>query len=80
MFLFVSLFTYFAETHLFIPQCPEISHSQRVDCFPDGGASKVRMLISLCIIYLSVYFQEASQLLYFFRLMQLNLFDCEREL
>ncbi|XP_068440776.1 sucrase-isomaltase, intestinal isoform X2 [Clinocottus analis] len=29
-------------TEVFVPQCPDISLAERVDCFPDAGASKLR--------------------------------------
>uniref|UniRef100_A0A8D0AIN6 Maltase n=1 Tax=Sander lucioperca TaxID=283035 RepID=A0A8D0AIN6_SANLU len=29
-------------TEVFVPQCPNISLAERVDCFPDAGASKLR--------------------------------------
>lgn len=37
-----SIFHLLAETTtVFVPQCPAISLAERVDCFPDAGASKV---------------------------------------
>ncbi|KAK1899964.1 Sucrase-isomaltase intestinal [Dissostichus eleginoides] len=29
-------------TEIFVPQCPNIPLAERVDCFPDAGASKLR--------------------------------------
>lgn len=35
----------------FVPECPNIPSAQRVDCFPDSGASKVRLFFFLFSVF-----------------------------
>ncbi|XP_034024674.1 maltase-glucoamylase, intestinal [Thalassophryne amazonica] len=41
-FMLDCFFFFFIDTSEFVPQCPNIPQAERVDCFPDAGASKIQ--------------------------------------